>query len=167
MELSLYVNIRRRRSILTYRFHAHSVWMLSWKIGPALAAGNTIVLKPSELTPLSALKLASFVNEAGFPPGVLNIVNGYVRIVVIFLMPLPESSRISYGHTAGQAISDHPLINKVAFTGSTVTGRRVLEASSKSNIKSVTLELGGKAPSIIFDDADVEQAVKWAMHGIL
>ncbi|KIJ92760.1 hypothetical protein K443DRAFT_685075 [Laccaria amethystina LaAM-08-1] len=121
--------------------------MVSWKIGPALATGNTIVLKPSEITPLTALKLAGLINEAGFPPGVVNIVNGY-------------------GHTVGQAISEHPLIEKVAFTGSTLTGRKILKASAESNIKVVTLELGGKSPTIIFDDADIDQAVKWASHGI-
>jgi len=121
--------------------------MISWKIGPALATGNTIVLKPSEITPLTALRLAGLVNEAGFPPGVLNIVNGY-------------------GHTVGQAISEHPVIEKVAFTGSTLTGRKILKAAAETNLKVVTLELGGKSPTIIFDDADVEQALKWAAHGI-
>ncbi|RDB20392.1 Aldehyde dehydrogenase [Hypsizygus marmoreus] len=121
--------------------------MLSWKIAPALATGNTIVLKPSEITPLTALRLGDLINEAGFPPGVVNIVNGY-------------------GHTVGDAITHHPLIEKVAFTGSTLTGRKVLKASAESNLKAVTLELGGKSPTIIFDDADIEQAVKWAAHGI-
>lgn len=118
------------------------------KIGPALATANTIVLKPSEITPLTALRLAPLFNEAGFPPGVVNIVNGY-------------------GNTAGQAISEHPLIEKVAFTGSTLTGRKIMESAAKSNLKRITLELGGKSPNIIFDDADLDQAVKWACHGIL
>jgi len=121
--------------------------MVAWKIGPALATGNTTVLKPSEITPLTALKLAGLINEAGFPPGVVNIVNGY-------------------GHTVGQAISEHPLIEKVAFTGSTLTGRKILRASAESNLKVVTLELGGKSPTVIFDDADLDQAVKWASIGI-
>nr|ALG75775.1 aldehyde dehydrogenase 5 [Tricholoma vaccinum] len=121
--------------------------MLSWKLGPALATGNTIVLKPSEITPLTALRLAGLINEAGFPPGVVNIINGY-------------------GNTVGEAISHHPTIEKVAFTGSTLVGRKVLKASSESNLKVVTLELGGKSPTIIFDDADIEQALKWASHGI-
>ncbi|KAF9012267.1 aldehyde dehydrogenase [Hymenopellis radicata] len=121
--------------------------MVSWKISPALATGNTIVLKPSEVTPLTAQKLASIVIEAGFPPGVLNIVNGY-------------------GPTVGQAIAEHPVIEKVAFTGSTATGRRIQEASAKSNLKALSLELGGKSPNIIFDDADLEQAVKWAARSI-
>ncbi|KAH7912335.1 putative 1-pyrroline-5-carboxylate dehydrogenase [Hygrophoropsis aurantiaca] len=121
--------------------------MLIWKIAPALATGNTIVLKPSELTPLSALRLCPLINEAGFPPGVVNIVNGF-------------------GHTAGQAISENMTIGKVAFTGSTVTGRKVMEAAAKSNLKPVSLELGGKSPAIFFDDVDMDQAVKWAALGI-
>lgn len=122
--------------------------MLAWKLGPALATGNTIVLKPSEFTPLSAIRMAHLINEAGFPPGVVNILTGY-------------------GNTVGNAISHHMKIEKVAFTGSTLVGRKILEASSKSNLKNVTLELGGKSPNIIFDDADLEQAVNWAAFGIL
>ncbi|PPQ79486.1 hypothetical protein CVT24_010143 [Panaeolus cyanescens] len=121
--------------------------MLSWKVGPALATGNTIVLKPSELTPLTALKFAELIVEAGFPPGVVNILNGY-------------------GPVAGQAISEHQKIAKVAFTGSTLTGRKIMKAAAESNLKVVTLELGGKSPTVIFDDADLDQAVKWAAHGI-
>ncbi|KAF8805640.1 aldehyde dehydrogenase [Phlegmacium glaucopus] len=121
--------------------------MVAWKIGPALATGNTTVLKPSEITPLTALKLAGLINEAGFPPGVVNIVNGY-------------------GATVGQAISEHPLIEKIAFTGSTLTGRKILKASAESNLKVVTLELGGKSPCVIFDDANLDQAIKWASFGI-
>ncbi|KAF8057016.1 aldehyde dehydrogenase [Lyophyllum atratum] len=117
------------------------------KIAPALATGNTIVLKPSEITPLTALRLADLINEAGFPPGVVNIVNGY-------------------GPTVGAAISSHPQIAKVAFTGSTLVGRTILRAAAESNLKSVTLELGGKSPTIVFDDADLEQAVKWAAMGV-
>ncbi|CAK5276631.1 unnamed protein product [Mycena citricolor] len=97
---------------------------------------------PSELTPLSALKFAELVNEAGFPPGVFNIVNGY-------------------GPTVGQTIIEHPDIQKVAFTGSTLVGRKVLEASARTNLKVVTLELGGKSPSIVFDDCDLEQTIRW------
>lgn len=121
--------------------------MLSWKVGPALATGNAIVLKPSEVTPLSALKFAQLTNEAGFPPGVVNIINGHGNIV-------------------GEAISRHPTIEKVAFTGSTLVGRKVLKASSETNLKVVTLELGGKSPTVIFDDADIDQALKWASFGI-
>jgi len=121
--------------------------MASWKLGPALATGNTVVLKPSEVTPLSALFLADLVQQAGFPPGVVNIVNGN-------------------GATAGAAMAAHPQISKLTFTGSTLTGRRILKASAETNLKAVTLELGGKSPTIVFDDADLEQAIKWASMGI-
>ncbi|KAJ3569880.1 hypothetical protein NP233_g4765 [Leucocoprinus birnbaumii] len=121
--------------------------MAAWKLGPALATGNAVVLKPSEITPLTALRLADLVNEAGFPPGVLNILPGY-------------------GPKAGQAIAEHPKIRKVAFTGSTLTGRKILKAASETNLKVVTLELGGKSPTIIFDDADLDQTLKWAAGGI-
>jgi aldehyde dehydrogenase (NAD+) len=92
--------------------------------------------------------MCALVQEAGFPAGVLNLVTGY-------------------GPTAGAAISSHMKIEKVAFTGSTIVGRKVMEAAAKSNLKTVTLELGGKSPNIIFDDADLDQAVNWAAHGIL
>ena len=121
--------------------------MLAWKIGPALATGNTIVLKPSEFTPLTAIRMCQFFTEAGFPPGVINILTGY-------------------GPTVGAAISSHMDIQKVAFTGSTVVGRKIMESAAKSNLKNVTLELGGKSPNIIFDDADLDQAVNWAAFGI-
>jgi aldehyde dehydrogenase (NAD+) len=121
--------------------------MMAWKIGPALATGNCIVLKPSEFTPLTAIRMCELINQAGFPPGVFNLVTGY-------------------GNTAGAAISSHMKIEKVAFTGSTLVGRKVMEAAAKSNLKDVTLELGGKSPNIIFDDADLDQAVNWASHGI-
>lgn len=121
--------------------------MFAWKIGPALATGNTIVLKPSELTPLTACKAAELSVQAGFPPGVLNIVTGYGKVV-------------------GHAISSHPNIEKVAFTGSTLVGREILVQAAKSNLKNVTLELGGKSPNIIFEDADLDKAVFWAAIGI-
>ncbi|KAF8625142.1 hypothetical protein AX17_006920 [Amanita inopinata Kibby_2008] len=121
--------------------------MFSWKIGPALATGNAIVIKPSEFTPLSAIRMCALVQEAGFPAGVLNVVTGY-------------------GSTVGAAISSHMRIEKVAFTGSTLVGRKIMESAAKSNLKKVTLELGGKSPNIIFDDADLDQAVEWASHGI-
>jgi aldehyde dehydrogenase (NAD+) len=121
--------------------------MWSWKVGPALATGNTIVMKPSEFTPLTAIRMCALIQEAGFPPGVLNLVTGY-------------------GPIAGAAISSHMKIGKVAFTGSTLVGRKIMEAAAKSNLKPVTLELGGKSPNIIFDDADLDQAVNWASHGI-
>ncbi|KAF9526799.1 aldehyde dehydrogenase [Crepidotus variabilis] len=121
--------------------------MWSWKIAPALATGNTVVMKPSEFTPLSALRATAILHEAGVPNGVVNLVTGY-------------------GNTVGAAIASHMKIDKVAFTGSTLVGRKVMEAAAKSNLKNVTLELGGKSPNIIFDDADLEQAVNWAAHGI-
>ena len=111
----------------------------SWKMGPALAAGNTIVLKQAELTPLSTLRIAKLMAEVGFPPGVVNIVPGY-------------------GHTAGQYLAEHKGINKIAFTGSTVTGRKIVQASA-GNLKRVQLELGGKGANIIFDDANIDAAV--------
>jgi len=121
--------------------------MFSWKIGPALATGNVVVLKPSEFTPLTALRMCDLIKEAGFPPGVVNIINGY-------------------GPTVGAAISEHPRIRKVAFTGSGAVGRQVMKAAASSNLKAVTLELGGKSPNIIFDDCDLDNAVKWAAFGI-
>ncbi|KAI6122417.1 aldehyde dehydrogenase [Pisolithus thermaeus] len=121
--------------------------MFAWKIAPALATGNTVVLKPSELTPLTAIRVCHLAKEAGFPPGVLNVVTGY-------------------GNTVGSAISSHMRIHKIAFTGSTLVGRKIMEAAAKSNLKIVTLELGGKSPNIIFNDADLEQAVNWAMLGV-
>ena len=121
--------------------------MLAWKVGPALATGNTIVLKTAEQTPLSALVFAQYVKEAGFPPGVLNIISGF-------------------GKVAGAAISSHMDIDKVAFTGSTLVGRTIMKAAASSNLKKVTLELGGKSPNIVFNDADIEQAIHWVNFGI-
>lgn len=121
--------------------------MLAWKVGPALATGNTIVLKTAEQTPLSALVFAQFVKEAGFPPGVLNIISGF-------------------GKTAGAALSSHMDVDKIAFTGSTIVGRTIMKAAASSNLKKVTLELGGKSPNIVFDDADIEQAISWVNFGI-
>ncbi|HYT09532.1 MAG TPA: aldehyde dehydrogenase family protein [Mycobacteriales bacterium] len=118
----------------------------SWKMGPALAAGNTVVLKPAELTPLSSLRVAELTAEAGFPPGVVNIVPGY-------------------GATAGQRIAEHPGIGKVSFTGSTAVGRGVVTASA-GNLKRVHLELGGKGPNIVFADADLDAAVAGSAFGI-
>ncbi|KAF8011458.1 hypothetical protein BT93_J1924 [Corymbia citriodora subsp. variegata] len=117
--------------------------MFAWKIGPALACGNTVVLKTAELTPLSALYAARLLHEAGLPPGVLNIISGF-------------------GSTAGSALSSHMDVNKLAFTGSTETGRTVLDLAAKSNLKPVTLELGGKSPFIVCKDADIDQAVELA-----
>lgn len=117
-----------------------------WKMAPALAAGNTIVIKPSELTPLSTLRIAELMMEVGIPAGVVNVVVGY-------------------GHTAGHAIATHQDVGKVAFTGSTLTGRKVIEASA-SNIKKVQLELGGKGANIIFEDANIDAAVKGSAFAI-
>lgn len=107
------------------------------KVGPALAAGCTIVIKAAEQTPLTALYMGSLIKEVGFPPGVVNIITGY-------------------GPTAGAAISSHPDIRKVAFTGSTEVGRLIMEAAAKSNLKKISLELGGKSPLVVFDDVDSE-----------
>jgi betaine-aldehyde dehydrogenase len=120
--------------------------MAAWKLAPALAAGNTIVLKPAEQTPVGAMELASLIQEAGFPDGVVNIVPGY-------------------GETAGAALASHPDIDKVAFTGSTEVGKIIARAAA-DNLTKVSLELGGKAPNIIFADADMDQAVNGAMMGI-
>jgi aldehyde dehydrogenase (NAD+) len=121
--------------------------MWAWKIGPALATGNTVVLKTAEQTPLSGLYAATLVEKAGIPAGVVNILSGF-------------------GKTAGAAIASHMDIDKVAFTGSTVTGRTILQAASKSNLKKVTLELGGKSPNIVFNDANLEDAISWVNFGI-
>lgn len=121
--------------------------MQAWKLGPALACGCTVVMKPAEQTPLTALYVAQLIKEAGFPPGVFNIVPGY-------------------GPTAGAAISEHMDIDKLAFTGSTEVGHIVSQAAGKTNLKRVTLELGGKSPSIIFADADLDHAVEMAHFGL-
>ncbi|KAF3026775.1 mitochondrial aldehyde dehydrogenase [Neopestalotiopsis sp. 37M] len=121
--------------------------MAAWKLGPALAAGNTLVMKPAEQTPLSILHLASLVPKAGFPPGVINIVNGW-------------------GREAGDALASHLDVDKIAFTGSTATGKLLMKTASV-NMKNITLETGGKSPLIVFKDADIEQAAKWAHMGIM
>lgn len=119
----------------------------AWKIGPALATGNTVVLKPAELTPLSALYLGKLVVEAGFPPGVVNIVTGY-------------------GNEAGSALTSHPDVRKISFTGSTKVGRSILATSAQTNLKKVSLELGGKSPIIVFESADLDKVVEWVNGGI-
>jgi aldehyde dehydrogenase (NAD+) len=121
--------------------------MLAWKLAPALAAGNTIVMKPAEQTPLSALRVAELITEAGFPDGVVNMLPGF-------------------GPTAGGAIASHMDIDKVAFTGSTEVGRIVMEAAARSNLKRVSLELGGKSPNIVFADADMDAAVEGAHYAL-
>ena len=117
-----------------------------WKIAPALACGNTVVLKPAELTPLSALKLGELALQAGLPAGVLNVVPGF-------------------GAIAGQALVDHPLVNKISFTGSPAVGKHIMASASK-HAKHVTLELGGKSPNVVFDDADLDLAVRASSSGI-
>ncbi|CAE6471136.1 unnamed protein product [Rhizoctonia solani] len=125
----------------------YPIMMWAWKTAPALACGCTIVMKPSELTPLTALKLCELVVEAGFPAGVLNCVP-------------------SLGPVGGAALSEHTDVDKIAFTGSTVTGRKIMAAAASSNLKKVTLELGGKSPNIVFPSADLQQAANWASLGI-
>lgn len=117
-----------------------------WKVAPALACGNTVVLKPAELTPLTALKLGELALAAGLPEGVLNVVPGF-------------------GATAGQALVDHPLVNKISFTGSPQVGKRIM-ASAAQHCKHLTLELGGKSPNLVFDDADLASAVRASSSGI-
>ena len=111
--------------------------MLAWKLGPALATGCTTVVKSAEQTPLSALRIGELAMEAGFPDGVINILSGY-------------------GPTAGQALAQHPLVDKVAFTGSTEIGFEIMRTAHKHNLKRITLELGGKSANIIMDDADID-----------
>src|ERR1700675_1327274 len=120
--------------------------MAAWKLGPALATGCTVVLKPAEQTPLSALRLGELIEEAGFPPGVVNIVTGY-------------------GETAGAALAAHWDVDKVAFTGSNEVGKLVVQAAA-GNLKKVSLELGGKSPNIVFADADLETAIPGAANAI-
>jgi aldehyde dehydrogenase (NAD+) len=121
--------------------------MLAWKWGPALATGCTMVLKPAEQTPLSALRVAQLALEAGIPNGVINVVPGF-------------------GPTAGAALTSHMDVDKVAFTGEHTTGRLIMEAAARSNLKRVSLELGGKSPNIIFADADLDAAVEGAHFGL-
>ncbi|MCB9707799.1 MAG: aldehyde dehydrogenase family protein [Myxococcales bacterium] len=121
--------------------------MAAWKVAPALACGCTVVLKPSELTPLTALRLADICKEAGVPDGVVNVIPGY-------------------GEQAGAALAKHPDVDKIAFTGSVATARSLLIASANSNLKKVSLELGGKSPLIVFPDADLDAAAKAAFWGI-
>jgi acyl-CoA reductase-like NAD-dependent aldehyde dehydrogenase len=120
--------------------------MAAWKLGPALACGNTCVLKPAEQSPLTALRLAQLCLEAGIPEGVVNVVSGF-------------------GEDAGQALAQHTDVDKVAFTGSTEVGRKILHAS-EGNLKRVTLELGGKSPNIVFADANLRRAAKGSMLGV-
>ena len=120
--------------------------MAAWKLGPALATGNTVVLKPAEQTPLTALRLGELIQEAGIPDGVVNIVPGY-------------------GETAGAALSAHPGVDKIAFTGSTEVGKLILQAAA-GNLKKVSLELGGKSPNVVFADVDLDTAIAGAASAI-
>lgn len=119
--------------------------MATWKVAPALAAGCTAVLKPSELASLTCLELGAICEEIGLPPGVLNIITGL-------------------GPEAGAPLASHPHVDKIAFTGSTETGKRIMTAAAQM-VKPVSLELGGKSPLIVFDDVDIDKAVEWAMFG--
>lgn len=121
--------------------------MQAWKLAPALATGNTTILKPAEQTPLSALRIGELILEAGFPEGVVNLLSGL-------------------GPVAGAAIARHMDVDKVAFTGSTEVGRLILEAAAQSNLKRVTLELGGKSPNIIFADSDLDEAVEGSHRAV-
>ncbi len=114
--------------------------MLAWKLGPALATGCTSVVKTAEQTPLTALRIGELIMEAGFPEGVVNILSGY-------------------GPSAGAALAQHPLVDKVAFTGSTEVGYEIMRTAHKENLKRITLELGGKSANIIMDDADIDLAI--------
>ncbi|PSN75126.1 aldehyde dehydrogenase [Corynespora cassiicola Philippines] len=121
--------------------------MAAWKLGPALACGNTVVIKAAEQTPLSILVLGTLIVEAGFPPGVVNIINGY-------------------GREAGAALVQHPLVDKVAFTGSTATASQIMKMAS-GTLKNITLETGGKSPLLVFNDCDLQEAIKWSHYGIM
>jgi acyl-CoA reductase-like NAD-dependent aldehyde dehydrogenase len=120
--------------------------MAAWKIVPALCAGNAVILKPSEETPLTVLKFCEIFGQLDFPKGLFNVVNGR-------------------GPTTGNLLTTHPKIAKVSFTGSTIAGRQIMKASSESNLKAISLELVGKSPLIIFDDADLENAIEWVIDG--
>ena len=120
--------------------------LTAWKLAPALAAGNTVVIKPSEFTSASVLEFMRLVEEAGFPPGVVNVVTGF-------------------GPDVGAPLVEHPLVAKVAFTGSDATGQRIYEAAARG-MKRVSLELGGKSPNIVFDDAEIDNAIKGVISGI-
>jgi len=121
--------------------------MCAWKLAPALACGNTVILKPAEQTPLTALRLGEIIQEVGFPPGVVNILTGP-------------------GSPTGEAITTHLGIDKIAFTGSIQVGRRVMEAAAGSNLKRVSLELGCKSPNVIFVNADLPEVIKGATWAI-
>uniref|UniRef100_A0A182Q3G5 formyltetrahydrofolate dehydrogenase n=1 Tax=Anopheles farauti TaxID=69004 RepID=A0A182Q3G5_9DIPT len=125
----------------------YPLMMLSWKMAACIAAGNTVVIKPAQVCPLTALKFAELTVRAGFPPGVINVVTGS-------------------GSLAGQALADHPLVRKLGFTGSTPIGKRIMASCADSNIKKCSMELGGKSPLVIFADCDLEKAVRLGMSSV-
>jgi len=125
----------------------YPLMMLSWKMAACLAAGNTVVIKPAQVSPLTALKFAELSAKAGFPPGVINVLPGT-------------------GSKCGQAIADHPLVRKLGFTGSTDIGKVIMKSCAESNLKKVSLELGGKSPFLIFADCDLDKAVRMAMSSV-
>ncbi|XP_053664538.1 cytosolic 10-formyltetrahydrofolate dehydrogenase [Anopheles marshallii] len=125
----------------------YPLMMLSWKMAACIAAGNTVIIKPAQVCPLTALKFAELAVRAGFPPGVINVVTGT-------------------GSLAGQALADHPLVRKLGFTGSTPIGKRIMASCAESNIKKCSMELGGKSPLVIFADCDLEKAVRLGMSAV-
>lgn len=125
----------------------YPLMMLSWKMAACIGAGNTVVIKPAQVCPLTALKFAELSVKAGFPPGVINVVTGS-------------------GSLAGQAIADHPLVRKLGFTGSTPIGQHIMKSCAESNLKKVSLELGGKSPLVIFADCDLDKAVRYGMSSV-
>lgn len=125
----------------------YPLMMLSWKMAACIGAGNTVVIKPAQVCPLTALKFAELSVIAGFPPGVINIVTGS-------------------GSLAGQAICDHPMVRKLGFTGSTPIGKQIMSSCASSNLKKCSLELGGKSPLVIFADCDLEKAIKLGMSSV-
>ena len=148
MEIILTIQNMKLLALSVKSSHGTSRFLMAmWKMGAALATGCTVILKPAEQTPFSALYLAELIAEAGFPDGVVNIVPGF-------------------GETAGQALVDHPEVDKIAFTGSTEVGKLIMRSASYS-LKRVTLELGGKSPNIILPDADFSKAIPGALNGVM
>lgn len=125
----------------------YPLMMLAWKVSACLATGNTVIIKPAQVCPLTALKFAELSVIAGFPPGVINIVTGK-------------------GSLAGQALSTHPLVRKLGFTGSTEVGKTIMKSCAESNLKKCSLELGGKSPLIIFADCDLDKAVRLGAQSV-
>lgn len=135
--------------------------MLSWKMAACLAAGNTVVHKPAEVCPLTALKFAELSAKAGIPPGVINIVTGKgIQALESHSNWVNSVDNRLTGSIIGQALAEHPVVRKLGFTGSTDTGKIVMRACANSNLKKTSLELGGKSPFIIFSDCDIDRAVR-------